>query len=114
MEQKDYKKMYEELQLLAVKQSGYVIKHIKNPSEELQLEAVKQNGYAIQFIENPSEEVQIEAVKQEPWSMKNFIKIPSERVQLEAVKQILTRKIIYEEGGAIHNLIKLLKKLENK
>ena len=31
---------------------------------KIQLEAVKQNGFAIQFIKNPSEEMQLEAVKQ--------------------------------------------------
>ena len=38
----------------------YVVKEledINNPSEEVQLEAVKQNGYAIRFIENPTQKV---------------------------------------------------------
>ena len=34
----------EEQLLLTVKQNGWVIQHINNPSEEIQLEAVKQNG----------------------------------------------------------------------
>jgi hypothetical protein len=58
-------------QLEAVKQDGYAIQYIKNPSEQVQLEAIKQNGYAIQFIKNPI----------------YYIKNPSEQVQLEAVKQ---------------------------
>lgn len=42
--------------LEAVKQNGYVIEYINNPSESVQLEAVKQNGCAIECINNPSEE----------------------------------------------------------
>jgi hypothetical protein len=49
------------VQLVAVKQDGDAIYHIKNPSEELQLAAVQQNGYAIQYIENPSKKVQLAA-----------------------------------------------------
>ena len=49
----------EEEQLAVVKQEGYAIQYINNPSEEVQLAAVKQNGNAIQFIKNPSEVVSI-------------------------------------------------------
>lgn len=45
----------EEEQLVAVKQEGYAIQYINNPSEAVQLEAVKQNVWAIDFIKNPSE-----------------------------------------------------------
>ena len=45
----------EKEKLEAVKQDGYFIQYIQNPSEALQLEAVKQNGYAIKYIDNPSE-----------------------------------------------------------
>ena len=50
-------------QLEAVKNDGYDIQYIHNPSEEVCLEAVKRNGYAVQYIQNPSEEVCLEAVK---------------------------------------------------
>ena len=69
-----------------VKQDGYAIDYIVNPSEKAQLEAVKQNGYAIDWIDNPSEKVQLEAVKQDGYAI-YFIDNPSEEVQLEAVKQ---------------------------
>jgi hypothetical protein len=38
------KNKIEELQLAAVKEDGYAIRSINNPSEEVQLVAVKQNG----------------------------------------------------------------------
>jgi hypothetical protein len=76
----------ESVQLAAVKQNGYAIKNIKNPSEAVQLAAVQQNGSAIQFIKNPSEAVQLAAVKQNGRAIQ-FIKNPSEAVQLAAIKQ---------------------------
>ena len=76
----------EEVQLEAVRQEAYAIEYIKNPSLELQLEVVRQNGRAIQYIDNPSEKVQLEAVK-EDGSAIEFIKNPSEEIQLEAVRQ---------------------------
>ena len=39
-------------ELEAVKEDGYNIEYIENPSEEIQLEAVKQNGLCVQFINN--------------------------------------------------------------
>jgi hypothetical protein len=76
--------------IYAVKQDGYVIQYIKDPSETVQLEAVKQNGLAIRFIIEkgivPSETVQLEAVKQNGLAIQ-YIESPSEDVQLEAVKQ---------------------------
>jgi len=76
----------EEVQLKAVKECGGAIEYIHNPSEAVQLEAVKQDGYAIQYIHNPSEEVQLEAVKEYGLTIK-YIHNPSEESQLEAVKQ---------------------------
>ena len=70
----------------AVKENGYVIRYIANPSEAMQLAAVEQNGLAIDYIKNPSEEVQVAAVKQYGLAIK-YIKNPSEAVQLAAVKQ---------------------------
>ena len=69
----------EEEQLAAVKENGFVIRYIVNPSEEVQLAAVKQNVYAIQYIKNQSKVVQLEAVKQDGHAIK-FIKNPSEEV----------------------------------
>jgi len=43
--------------LAAVKQNGYSIAYIKNPSEEMQLAAVQQDARAIKYIKNPSEDV---------------------------------------------------------
>ena len=49
-------------ELEAVRENGYNIRFITNPSEELQLEAVKQHYKLIKFIENPSKEVQLAAI----------------------------------------------------
>jgi len=50
------------VQLAAVKQHGYAIACVKNPSEAVQLAAVKKNWYAIEYIKNPSEKVIYEAI----------------------------------------------------
>ena len=41
-------------------------KNLNELSEEMQIEAVKEDGYNIRFIDNPSEKVKLEAVKQCP------------------------------------------------
>ena len=46
------------MKLAAVKNNGYVIRHIKHPSEEVQLAAVRQDWRSIEFIKNPSRKVQ--------------------------------------------------------
>ena len=74
------------VQLAAVQQDGYVIKHIMNPSEALQLAAVQQDGWAIQSIENPSEAVKLAAVQEDGYAIRH-IKNPSEAVQLAAVQR---------------------------
>ena len=46
------------VQLVAIKNNGWVIEFIKNPSEQVQLEAVNHNkGYNIKYIKNPSEDI---------------------------------------------------------
>ena len=52
----------EEFQLKKIKEYGYLIKYIHNPSKEVCLEAVKQNGTLIQYIHNPSKEICLEAL----------------------------------------------------
>ena len=76
----------EQEQLKAVKEEGYAIQFIHNPSEAVQIEAVKQNGNTIQFIHNPSESVQMETVIENGYNIQ-WIHNPSEAVQIEAVKQ---------------------------
>ena len=58
----DYNKLTEQEQLEAVKECGWTIQFIKNPSEAFQLEAVKQDGLAIKHIKNPSEAVAKQAI----------------------------------------------------
>ena len=84
----------EEEQLKAVKEYGFSIQYIDNPSEKVQLEAVRQNGLAIRYIHNPSEAAQLEAIKNNEYSIE-FIHNPSEKVQLEIVRQ---------DGFAIKNI----------
>ena len=76
----------EEIQKLAVQQTGYAIKFIENPSEELQKLAVQQYGDFIQYIKNPSEEIQKIAIKYSGYPIK-YIKNPSEEIQKLAVQQ---------------------------
>ena len=66
-----------------VKDNGYAIMYIKNPSMEDQLAAVRGNGWAIMHIKNPSMEVQLAAVR-ENWCAIRHIKNPSEEIQLIA------------------------------
>ena len=44
------KKPSDEVQKLAVKQTGFAIEYIKEPSVEIQKLAVEQNAYAIMYI----------------------------------------------------------------
>ena len=76
----------EKEQLEAVKQDGYAIQLIKNPSKAVQMATVKQNVLTIYHIKNPSEAVQMAAVNQEGLAIRH-IKNPSEAVQMAAVKQ---------------------------
>ena len=47
----------EQEQLKYVKQHGWAIEYVNNPSEAVQLEAIKKNGLAIQYIKNPTNKV---------------------------------------------------------
>lgn len=88
MEESYIYKLYtapEEEQLQAVKEDGYDIEYMNNPSEEIQLEAVRQNGYSIQCINNPSEEVQLEAIKEDGLTIR-YVKNPTEKMLQEAIK----------------------------
>ena len=51
-----YAELPEETQLVAVKQNGWAIRYIDNPSPEVQLAAVKENANAIRRIKNPTPE----------------------------------------------------------
>ena len=50
-------------QLKIVKQDGYNIQFIRNPSEDVQLAAVSHYRPAIRYLESPSETVQLAAVQ---------------------------------------------------
>ena len=70
----------EEIQLLAVKQNCYAIRHIKKPNKRVQQLAVQRTGYAIKYIKNPSEEIQRIAVQKNGHAIK-YIDNPSEEIQ---------------------------------
>jgi hypothetical protein len=71
------------VQLSAVQQNWWAIRHIENPSEALKFAAVRQNGYAIQYIEDPSEALQLAAVQENGFALQ-YIKNPSEAVKRAA------------------------------
>jgi hypothetical protein len=62
------------VQLETVKENGWLIKFIKNPSSQVQLEAVKQNCYSVKFIDNPSLEVLLLAYCTEEAKNKKYLK----------------------------------------
>ena len=73
--EKDYKNI-----INILKNDGYAIRYIKDPTEEMKLEAVKEESWAIKYIENPSEEVQLLAVKKNGYLIIH-IKNPTEKVK---------------------------------
>jgi hypothetical protein len=78
------------LQMIAVNQTGFAIRHIENPKEAVQLIAVQKSGNVIEYIKNPSEAVQLAAVKQNGRAIYYIIDkgiTPKEAVQLAAVQQ---------------------------
>ena len=52
-----YKTLEEQLE--AVKEDGYAISYIKNPSLEVQYEAIKQTPDSIRYIYNPDKDIRL-------------------------------------------------------
>ena len=50
-------------QLEAVKEDGFTIQYIHNPSEKVQIAAVRHYGDAIQFIHNPIRKSAVKSCK---------------------------------------------------
>ena len=82
----------EEKQLKVVKNTGYAIKYINNPTKKMQYYAIKKEPFAIEYVDNPSEEMQLLAVKKSPIVIQ-YIKNPTEKVIEEAIKQVINQKI---------------------
>ena len=40
--------------LETVKQAGYVLRYVRNPTEEICLEAIRQNDYVLPYVHNQS------------------------------------------------------------
>lgn len=57
----------EEIQLAALEQNYDSIRYITNPTINAQLFAVSNNGYLLQYISNPTDEVQLAAVMNSPF-----------------------------------------------
>ena len=75
-----------------LKNSGYAIQGIDNPSEEAQIAAVTKDGRAIKYIIDKgidlSEKVQLAAVNRDGDTIEYIVKkgiVPSEEVQITAV-----------------------------
>jgi len=81
-----YAELPEEVQMAAVKQDGYAIEYINNPSPEVQMAAVNQNPNAIEHIDNPSPELQMAAVTKDAFAIR-YIDNPSPELQMAAVNQ---------------------------
>lgn len=75
-----HEKRPEFVKLAAVKQHGYAIQFINNPSQTVCLEAVKSKGHAIQFIKNPAHEICEQAINTRSDSI--FL-IPTEYITLK-------------------------------
>ena len=84
---------------MALKSKPFAISLIKEPTEEMLLYAMRQDGFLIRKIENPSEKVCLEAVRfvvpdrrinklmnYRKFGPLQFIKNKTERICLEAVK----------------------------
>ena len=69
----------EEYCLKMVKEYGFSIQFIKNPSLEVQLEAVKRSGNNILFIIDPCFEVIYQALETDPKLPIRLIKISEEK-----------------------------------
>lgn len=89
IEYSDELKVYkapEEKQLKVVKNTGYAIQYINNPTKKMQYYAIRKNPYAIQYIDTPSEEIQLIAVKGDPLAILK-INNPTDKVIQEAIKK---------------------------
>ena len=77
---------WHEIQLQQVTNCGEQIRHIINtgiiPDYDIQLQQVKQNGYQIDYIGNPSEKVQLQQIKQNPDQYKHIKNPTPEQTQL--------------------------------
>jgi pyruvate/2-oxoglutarate/acetoin dehydrogenase E1 component len=81
--------------LEAVKQDGYSIAYIKNPSEEIQLEAVKQYAYSIQNINNPSIEIQKAAIYYSGYDIEVIAMCPDwKEFEQEIIDNLMIKDII--------------------
>ena len=77
-----------ELAIMAVKQNGLLLKHIKEELRTPQVVkfALRQNGRAIAYVSNPTEEQRVLAVQTNPHAISE-IKNKTKKVCLEAVKR---------------------------
>ncbi len=72
--------------LEAVKQNGYALKYIKNPTYEICLAAVKQNGCSLKYVKDQTREICVAAVIQCGYALQ-FVKKQNDEICLSAVKQ---------------------------
>ena len=67
----------EELCLAAVRQNGFAIRHIGNPTMAVRLEAVRQEPMALEFIRHRSKAIIREAIIRDPRSIRFCRRVPS-------------------------------------
>ena len=73
------------VQYEVVRQAGYLIEYIPEPSERVQLAAVKQEPASIQYIKKPTLRVQLYAVNN--GDVISHIEKPCEKVQIAAIRK---------------------------
>jgi hypothetical protein len=61
--EEDIKNLSGEAALVAVKQSGYILRFVKDQTPEICLAAVKENSYALQYVKEQTPEICLEAVR---------------------------------------------------
>ena len=75
-----------DLSLAAIKQNGWFLHIVRNPTDEICLAAVKQNGLALQHIKNPSDKICLAAVGQNGCALK-YVRNPTYEICFTSVKQ---------------------------
>ena len=104
------KEQEEAFQLKAVRQNGYNIHSIKNPSEQVQLTAVRQNGCSRKYIDNPSSYIKsvldvIETSSRKVYVLHEEGKEPlfSVGCQCNITKEYFIKRIYNLDGGLEEN-----------
>ena len=92
--------------LMAVKQYGLALQHVKEQTHEICLEAVKQNGHALEHVKEQTSEMCLEAVKEDGHALQ-YVKEQTFEMCLVAVKQYgLALEYVKEQSPLIIHYLK--------